>query len=187
MFAFLSPCNNNKLSANFIFYLQCYFSTMDSLCIYAQYKLVNVSLVFVLIFLSCPAETLSIAPVKSPSVVVCACYTMFVNTCKAMKSSSCFGISLHMMRTGLSCAVVHRFLRSSVGVVFSLAPTRLPYLQLSHVLFVVVFQSLIRLWAGQVGSEFPQQASQAGAEKSGPVPGGGDPAMELYLAGSYRR
>lgn len=75
--------------------------TMNSLYTYAQHKSINVSLAFILIFLSCPAETLAIAPVKSPSVVGCASHTVFVNTCKAMKHSSCFGIFFHMMHAGV--------------------------------------------------------------------------------------
>lgn len=78
---------------------------MDSLYTYAQHKSVNVSLAFILIFLSCPAETLAIAPVKSPAVIGCASHTVFVNTCKAMKHSSCFGIFFHMMHAGLVYAV----------------------------------------------------------------------------------
>lgn len=54
-------------------------------------------------------------------------------------------------RLGLCC--VCGFLQSSVGVVFSLAATHLPYFQSSPVLFIVVFQSFVRPWAGQVGSE----------------------------------
>lgn len=98
------------------------FGTVDSLYISAQHTLANVSLAFILIFLSCPAETLSIIPVKNPSVVVCASYTVFVNTCKAMKYSTCFGIFFHMMHTGLAYAVYMFFYSPLWGLFSALLP-----------------------------------------------------------------
>lgn len=99
-----------------------FFGTMDSLYMYAQHKLVNVSLAFILIFLSCSAETLSIAPVKNPSVVVCASCTVFVDTCKATKYSSCFGIFFHMMHAGLAYAVCMIFYSPLWGLFTALLP-----------------------------------------------------------------
>lgn len=114
--------------------------TMDSLYIYAQHKSVNVSLAFILIFLSCPGETLAIAPVKSPSVVGCASHTVFVNTCKAMKHSSSFGIFFHMMHAGLVYAVYMVFYSPLWGLFSAL---------LSHAYFMCSRLMSCLLWSSK--------------------------------------
>lgn len=135
---------------------------------------------------SCHAETLSIAPVKNPSVIICASYTVFVNTCKAMKCSSCFGILFHMIHAGLAYAMYMVFYNPLCRFFQPCCHTPTLFVIISCAVYCGLPKPCVAL--GRSGSlGISQQEREVGVQKPGPVPGGGDLVMELWLANRYCR